>query len=300
MKAIGLGHRIRELAGSHLITMESGSLTVIGMETAVGLNMTTAGTETEAAILIGTETAAKQHHCRNHSSTSGPSLETTRGRDQRPRACRVVDFRVLRYFPYCTNTSLLFFSTLETSEMLLAIAALLIHLPTVPQSLIPVITAAASDLGSSAPGRAVPEPATSPAAVQPTSWPLPLFAPRAFLAPVHLAPEKPRSEQLSRRLWLPLTIAQHGAATFDAWSTRRVISSGQGVEENPLLKPFAGNTSLYAAIQVSPIVLDYLGRWMLKSQQGWARHAWWLPQALGAAISIASGVHNMGVTSVPQ
>ena len=75
---------------------------------------------------------------------------------------------------------------------------------------------------------------------------------------------------------------------------------GQGVEENPLLKPFAGNTSLYAAIQVSPIVLDYLGRWMLKSQQGWARHAWWLPQALGAAISIASGVHNMGVTSVPH
>ena len=133
MKAIGLGHRIRELAGSHLITMESGSLTVIGKEIAAGLNMTTAGTKTEAAILIGTETAAKQHHCRNHSSTSGPSLETTRGRDQRPRACRVVDFRVLRYFPYCTNTSLLFFSTLETSEMLLAIAALLIQLPTVAE-----------------------------------------------------------------------------------------------------------------------------------------------------------------------
>jgi hypothetical protein len=182
--------------------------------------------------------------------------------------------------------------------MLLAIAALLIYLPTIPQSLIPVATTAITDLGSSAPGRAVPESA-SPAAVQPTSWSLPLPAPRAFVAPVHLAPEKPRSEQPSRRLWLPLTIAQHGAATFDAWSTRRVISSGQGQEQNLLLRPFAGNASLYAAIQVGPALLDYVGRRMMKSQQGWARHAWWLPQALGTAISIASGVHNMGVASVP-
>jgi hypothetical protein len=78
-----------------------------------------------------------------------------------------------------------------------------------------------------------------------------------------------------------------------------VISSGQGQEQNLLLRPFAGNASLYAAIQVGPALLDYVGRRMMKSQQGWARHAWWLPQALGTAISIASGVHNMGVASVP-
>lgn len=134
--------------------------------------------------------------------------------------------------------------------MLIAIAALLIHLPAVPQSSIAIATAVASDPGSSAvltPGRIVPGPA-NPAASVPTSFSLPLSAPKAFLAPVYRAPVKPRSEQPGTPLWLTLTIAQHSAATFDAWSTRRAISSGQGLELNPLLQPFAGNASLYAAI----------------------------------------------------
>jgi len=186
--------------------------------------------------------------------------------------------------------------------MLIAIAALLVHLPAVPQNSIAVATATLSDTTSSAvftPGRIVPGPAY-PAIIVPTSFSLPLPAPKAFLAPVYRAPEKPRSEQPGRPLWLTLTIAQHSAATFDAWSTRRVISSGQGLELNPLLQPFAGNASLYAAIQVSPAVLDYLGRRMMKSRQGWARHVWWLPQVLGTTISLASAVHNLQVASVPQ
>jgi hypothetical protein len=186
--------------------------------------------------------------------------------------------------------------------MLLAIAALFIHVPAVPQSSIPIATTAAADLSSSVvftPGRIMPEPA-DPATVPPTSGSLPLSAPRAFVAPAYLAPAKPRYERPSRRLWLTLSIAQYGAATFDAWSTHRAISSGQGQEQNPLLKPFAGNASLYAAIQVGPTVLDYMGRRMMKSQHGWARHAWWLPQALGTAVSIASGVHNLGVYSEPH
>jgi hypothetical protein len=183
--------------------------------------------------------------------------------------------------------------------MLIAIAALLVHLPAVPQSSIAMATAVASDPGSSAvfiPGRIVPEPANPPTIV-PTSFSLPLSAPKAFLAPVYRAPERPPSEQPSRPLWLTLTIAQHSAATFDAWSTRRVISSGQGLELNPLLQPFAGNASLYAAIQVSPAVLDYLGRRMMKSRQGWARHVWWLPQVLGATVSLASAAQNLHVAS---
>jgi hypothetical protein len=186
--------------------------------------------------------------------------------------------------------------------MLFAIAALLVHLPAVPQNSIPMATTVASDPGSSAVftlGRIAPKPASS-ATVVPTSLSLPLSAPKAFLAPVYRAPEKPRSEKPNRRLWLTLTVAQHGAATFDAWSTRRVISSGNGVEENPLLKPFASNASLYAAIQLSPAVLDYLGRRMMKRQKGWAGHVWWLPQALGTAISLASAAQNLHVASVPQ
>lgn len=178
--------------------------------------------------------------------------------------------------------------------MLWAIAALLIHFPPVLQNSIAIDTTPAADSGSSVvptPGRVVPEP-TSPAPVLPTSWSFPLSG------PIYIAPEKPRYGQSSRRLWLTLTIAQHGAATFDAWSTRRAISSGQCQERNPLLKPFAENASLYAAIQVGPTVLDYLGRRMMKSQQGWARHAWWLPQAVGTAISVGSAAHNLRLTCV--
>jgi hypothetical protein len=150
--------------------------------------------------------------------------------------------------------------------MLLAIAALVIHIRAVPQNSIPIAPTAAADLGSS--------------------------------VTVYLAPAKPRYERPSQRLWLTLSVAQYGAATFDAWSTRRAISSGQGQEQNLLLKPFAGNASLYAAIQVGPTLLDYLGRQMMRSQQVWARHAWWLPQALGTALSLASAAHNLGVASV--
>ena len=35
-------------------------------------------------------------------------------------------------------------------------------------------------------------------------------------------------------------------------------------------------------------------------RQGWIRHAWWLPQALGTVSSVAAGVHNMGVANVPH
>jgi hypothetical protein len=152
--------------------------------------------------------------------------------------------------------------------MLLSIAALLMQVPAVPQNSIQIATTAAVDPDSSAaftPGRIVPEPA-SPATTPPTSGSLRLSASRAFVASAYLAPAKPRYEQPSRGLWLTLAVAQQGAATFDAWSTRRVISSGQGQEQNLLLRPFAGNASLYAAIQVGPIVLDYLGRRMMKSQ----------------------------------
>jgi len=186
--------------------------------------------------------------------------------------------------------------------MLLAIAALLVQVPAVPQNSIPIATTAAADLGSSvvfSPDGIVPEPA-SPATVPPTSWSLPSSAPpRAFVAPAHLAPAKPSYEQPSRGIWLTLSIAQHGAATFDAWSTRRVISSGQGRELNPTLRPFAGNGSLYAVVQVGPIVLDYLGRRMMTSRHDWARHTWWIPQVVSTVASFASGAHNLGVASVP-
>jgi hypothetical protein len=99
--------------------------------------------------------------------------------------------------------------------MLLAIAALLVQVPAVPQRSISIATTAAADLSSGVvftpgrPGRIMPEPA-SPATVSPTSESLPLSAPRAFVAPVYLAPAKLRYERPSRGLWLTLSIAQYG------------------------------------------------------------------------------------------
>lgn len=104
-----------------------------------------------------------------------------------------------------------------------------------------------------------------------------------------------RSTQLKLREWLALGFADHGAATFDAWSTRQAISTGQYQEMNPALRPFAGNASLYAAVQVGPLLFDYLGRRMMDSHRAWRRHTWWLPQALSAAVSLGSAVHNLNV-----
>jgi hypothetical protein len=118
---------------------------------------------------------------------------------------------------------------------------------------------------------------------------------RAVLAAVRSVAMEQQEERNRRRLWIGLSAVQHGAAGFDAWSTRRAISSGAGRELNPMLRPFAGNNSLYVAIQAGPALLDYVGRRMMTSRHAWARHTWWLPQALGTAMSLASGINNLGV-----
>jgi hypothetical protein len=92
--------------------------------------------------------------------------------------------------------------------------------------------------------------------------------------------------------WLTLGVVQQFAATFDAFSTRRAISNG-GQELNPLLRPFAGNDSLYLAIQAGPLVLDYVSHRLMTSNHPWLRHTWWVPQAAGTAMSLASGIHNL-------
>jgi len=75
-----------------------------------------------------------------------------------------------------------------------------------------------------------------------------------------------------------------------------VISSvPQTQEANPLLRPFAGNASMYAAVQVMPTIFDFLGPKMMHSRHPWARHTWWLPQAVSTAASLGSGIQNLGV-----
>jgi len=97
------------------------------------------------------------------------------------------------------------------------------------------------------------------------------------------------------RKWLLLSAAEHGAATFDAWSTRRIISNGTGYEMDPMLKPFANSGALYGAVQLAPVAFDFLSLRMMRSQHNWVRRMWWLPQGLSTGASFFAGVHNLGI-----
>ena len=106
---------------------------------------------------------------------------------------------------------------------------------------------------------------------------------------------RPRETPRQRKIWYGLALAGHSGAAFDAWTTYRAVSGGYGREANPFMRPFANSNAIYAATQVSPAFMDFLGKRMMVSQHGWVRKIWWLPQAAGASMSFASGVHNVGV-----
>ncbi len=139
-------------------------------------------------------------------------------------------------------------------------------------------------------GRLTLEPVTPATAAEPAA-----FTPAPVISTSAAIENDRRWQRRQKQIWIGLAIAQSSAAMFDAWSTRQVISSGAGYELNPMLRPFAGNGSLYAAIQVAPLVLDYVGHRMLMSHHRWARDTWWIPQAVGTAVSLAGGVNNVGV-----
>jgi hypothetical protein len=122
-------------------------------------------------------------------------------------------------------------------------------------------------------------------------------APRVTLSmqPMKQAYTRPRETRGQRIAWYTLAVTGHGAAAFDAYSTRRALSGGYGTEGNPFLRPFANSNALYAVTQVSPAVMDFLGKRMMVSENRWVRRLWWLPQAAGSGFSIGAGVHNMGV-----
>jgi hypothetical protein len=126
------------------------------------------------------------------------------------------------------------------------------------------------------------------AAAQPARVALPI-------QPVKPAYTRPRETRGQRVAWYTLAVAGHGAAAFDAYSTRLALAGGYGTEGNPLLRPFAHSSALYAATQVSPAVMDLLGKRMMVSQHRWVRRMWWLPQAAGSGFSIGAGAHNLSM-----
>jgi hypothetical protein len=201
--------------------------------------------------------------------------------------------------------------------MLFAIALLLIH----PQ-LAPTISLSAEDTAIDAPAAisastsavdaenllptatASFDAATQPAAESNAALPdepvpaaVTAPAPMALLnsgKPMTVTVDQLRAEnRRNQMMWKGLAIASSGAATFDAWSTRRAITTAGAVELNPLLRPFAGNASLYAAIQVGPALMDFAGKKMMYSKYSWVRHIWWVPQTASYVSSIFCGAHNL-------
>jgi len=96
------------------------------------------------------------------------------------------------------------------------------------------------------------------------------------------------------RSWLALSLVQHGAATFDGYSTRQSVSRGN-VEDDPMMRPFAHSGAIYAAIQAGPVALDFIARRMQHSEIGMVRRMWWVPQTVSTATFIFAGVHNLNV-----
>jgi len=188
--------------------------------------------------------------------------------------------------------------------MVLAIAALLLHftptqaLPDV--TVIPVASVASAD---KSPDKSLDQPASRPSVAKLTTASLESSTQNSqSLSTIRVPdvqPAKSPSPILverypSRKTWLLLAIAEHSAATFDAYSTRQAVSNG-ATEADPVLRPFAHSPGIYAAIQVAPAVLDFTARRMQRSQNNIFRRTWWLPQSAGTALFLFSGVHNLNV-----
>ncbi|MGH9686079.1 MAG: hypothetical protein ACRD5K_03180 [Candidatus Acidiferrales bacterium] len=154
---------------------------------------------------------------------------------------------------------------------------------------------AADAAGSAGPSAlpAAPAPAAAPAQESQVLETLRLEQPKIDRSGIRSAEEGP-----SRRKWIALALAEHSAAAFDSYTTRQAIGRG-AVEADPVMRPFAGSPSIYAAIQIAPLALDYAARRMQRSQNAFVRKMWWLPQTGGTAMYVFSGSHNLGVAGRP-
>jgi len=130
----------------------------------------------------------------------------------------------------------------------------------------------------------------------------PSFADPAFPEPrpFPFQPVKPaihhgyitRNEEIT---WYSLMFAGHAGAVLDAWSTRRALSGNYGHEADPLMRPFAHSGTLYLATQVTPLLMDIIGRRAMMSERPLVHKLWWVPQSVMASVSFQAGIHNIGV-----
>jgi hypothetical protein len=158
-----------------------------------------------------------------------------------------------------------------------------------------VVTAMTPTVATESSAPSMPEPksiiikessSAEPAAAQPGAF--------AF-EPVKPATHRNFESRNQKRIWYGLAAAGHAGAAFDAWSTRRALSGNWGTEADPLMRPFAHSGTIYVATQVGPVLMDFIGKRAMTSQNRWIRKFWWVPQTAGASMSFRAGVNNVGV-----
>jgi hypothetical protein len=113
-------------------------------------------------------------------------------------------------------------------------------------------------------------------------------------------PERPSPSRKQVLAWRGLMLGEHSAATFDAWSTRASLTSGNGYERNFLMKPFANSSAIYPVLQIAPFGFDYLGHRFMRSNNAFLRRAWWVPQAASMTASIWCGARNVHVANLSR
>jgi len=201
--------------------------------------------------------------------------------------------------------------------MFLAIAALCLHFAPTVQPLpdiaaLPVVKLASADTRTARPeATAALESSTSTDSSSGNAIPSPFTLAKLESSSQNgqaletirvpsLAPGKSANviltETRPRKAWLVLSMAEHSAATFDAYSTRLAVSRGAN-EADPMMQPFAHSPAIYGAIQVGPLVLDYAARRMERSQHGFLRKTWWVTQTAATGLFLFSGAHNMSVAN---
>ena len=159
--------------------------------------------------------------------------------------------------------------------------------------IIPVISLPAAPAAPSAPS--MPQPKLETAAESSSAEPA-AFQPGALaLEPVKSASHRSFENRNQKKIWYGLVVAGHSGAAFDAWSTRRALSGNWGTEADPLMRPFAHSGAIYAATQVAPLLMDFVGRRAMVSEHPWVRRLWWVPQSVGASMSFRAAIHNVGV-----
>jgi hypothetical protein len=158
---------------------------------------------------------------------------------------------------------------------------------TAPRSLTPVT------LSASLPSMAQPK---SNSDADPSFADPALPEPRSFafqpVKPAILHHYNNRKEKIT---WYSLMVAEHAGAMLDAWSTRRALSRNFGREGDPLMRPFAHSGTIYVATQVTPLLMDIIGRRAMVSERPWVRKLWWVPQSAMASVSFEAGIHNVRI-----